>query len=145
MYPLTISWQIARPTQFSNAAVSSAYTYTRLFRSSAAIEGRSLDGPKLLVSVLSASLGLLLFLAALVLYGEKTYDPSSTPAASRHLNTDCGAFNLFDYHDLWHLTSGFGAFFVFLAMLFADEALDEKMLRSRSRVRDAQTEQDGFV
>ena len=68
-----------------------------------------------------------------MIYAEKTYDPTAvSAAASRRMSRDCVVFNFFDHHDLWHLTSAFGAFAVLLAMMLADEEIAET-LSSRDR------------
>ena len=33
----------------------------------------------------------------------------------------CVMFDYFDYHDIWHMLSAIGSFFLFLATIMADE------------------------
>ena len=44
-------------------------------------------------------------------------------AVSRKGNTECFIDDFYDEHDLWHMLSAFGLFFVFLVVLTLDDDL----------------------
>ncbi|KAK9732328.1 dsRNA-gated channel SID-1 [Popillia japonica] len=46
-----------------------------------------------------------------------------TPAESRQLNRNCVFMNFYDNHDLWHLLSAPGMFFIFMFLLHLDDDL----------------------
>ena len=49
-----------------------------------------------------------------------------SPAASRHLNTECRLFNFYDNHDIWHFLSATSLFLSFMILLTLDDDLTEK-------------------
>ncbi|GJQ83380.1 hypothetical protein Trydic_g18161 [Trypoxylus dichotomus] len=48
-----------------------------------------------------------------------------TPAESRQLNSNCVFMNFYDNHDLWHLLSAPGMFFIFMFLMHLDDDLAE--------------------
>ena len=48
-------------------------------------------------------------------------NPNKSPSVARIDNKDCVLFNYFDDHDLWHISSSFGLFFLFLGTFMVDE------------------------
>ncbi len=113
-----------------NVASTTTYIYLKQIKEYfPASHNTSLTKP--LTSAACAVFGFVVGAASLVLFAEKTYDPTLTAAASRHLNAECILLHFYDAHDLWHLTSAFAAFFLFLAMLFLDEAVAERMAALR--------------
>ena len=49
-----------------------------------------------------------------------------SPAASRHLNSECTLFNFYDNHDIWHFLSATSLFLSFMILLTLDDDLTEK-------------------
>ena len=46
-----------------------------------------------------------------------------SPAASRHLNSECALFNFYDNHDIWHFLSATSLFLSFMILLTLDDDL----------------------
>eukprot|EP00095_Tigriopus_kingsejongensis_P005827 snap_masked-scaffold425_size175135-processed-gene-0.10 protein:Tk05827 transcript:snap_masked-scaffold425_size175135-processed-gene-0.10-mRNA-1 annotation:"sid1 transmembrane family member 1" len=46
-----------------------------------------------------------------------------SPAESRNLNGECLIFDLYDNHDIWHMFSAAGLFFVFMMLMSLDDGL----------------------
>eukprot|EP00092_Neocalanus_flemingeri_P006483 GFUD01006987.1.p1 GENE.GFUD01006987.1~~GFUD01006987.1.p1 ORF type:complete len:849 (+),score=138.35 GFUD01006987.1:58-2604(+) len=49
-----------------------------------------------------------------------------SPAASRHLNSECKLFHFYDNHDIWHFLSATSLFLSFMILLTLDDDLAEK-------------------
>ena len=59
--------------------------------------------------------------SAVYFWSRSPISPSKSPSSGRSLNEDCVMFDYFDYHDIWHMLSAIGSFFLFLATIMADE------------------------
>jgi len=60
-------------------------------------------------------------LTALVFYTDRSANRNYSPAESRELNEDCGFYDFFDNHDMWHFASAAAIFMAFLALLTVDD------------------------
>ncbi|KAK4294774.1 hypothetical protein Pmani_032622 [Petrolisthes manimaculis] len=76
-----------------------------------------------LLAWICLGVSLLLWVPALVSYFIHTSDSETSPSTSRALNSACSIMGVYDFHDLWHLTSAFALFFFFIALLTLDDDL----------------------
>ena len=66
-------------------------------------------------------LSLVCWVIAVYFFSVSPINASESPSSGRLRNRDCILFDYFDNHDLWHMLSGIGSFFLLVATLMADE------------------------
>ncbi len=60
---------------------------------------------------------------ALYYYTRGITDSTLTPAESRNGNRECILFDMYDSHDVWHMFSAMGLFFVYMLLLNLDDGV----------------------
>ena len=73
------------------------------------------------ITVIMLLLSFVGWASAVYFWSRSPISPSKSPSSGRSLNEDCVMFDYFDYHDIWHMLSAIGSFFLFLATIMADE------------------------
>ncbi|TRY76664.1 hypothetical protein TCAL_10682 [Tigriopus californicus] len=72
------------------------------------------------LSLIYAGSGILFLVLAGVFFQLGTMNSELSPSESRDLNRPCSLM-VFDYHDLWHMSSAFGLFLLFLMILTLED------------------------
>ena len=63
------------------------------------------------------------WVAALYFYLDVDTDWTQSAALSRDMNRDCVMFDMYARHDVWHVLSAAGLFFVFVFFLAIDDGV----------------------
>jgi hypothetical protein len=77
-------------------------------------------------SVLALILSICFGTSSLYFFNNEVKSYEVEPAISRTYNQRCILFDTYDAHDIWHILSSFGLFFIFLSMLTIDDGVRNK-------------------